>query len=79
LEAIIKYFSSKPARLNTVVESKQKWDAYVEKEGLKEDLQQKHKDGYLDKIEFLNKTDENLLRKRTEYRRAQLEKRLNQT
>ena len=51
--------ASKGPKLNTVEKSRLDWAGYVDKEGIKEELDVagKAKDGYLEKKEFLNRTE----------------------
>ncbi|KAI8808204.1 bucentaur or craniofacial development-domain-containing protein [Cladochytrium replicatum] len=45
-------------KLNTLEKSKKDWAAFVSKEGIEDDLKQHNKDGYLEKVAFLQRTDE---------------------
>ncbi|PVU89563.1 hypothetical protein BB559_005064 [Furculomyces boomerangus] len=45
-------------KLNTVEKSKLQWDNYVEKEDIKDELTRHNKDGYVEKMEFLQRVDE---------------------
>ncbi|KAI9137727.1 bucentaur or craniofacial development-domain-containing protein [Paraphysoderma sedebokerense] len=45
-------------KLNTLEKSKQDWNKFVDKEGIKDELQYKNKDGYLEKVDFLKRMDE---------------------
>ncbi|KAJ3396852.1 hypothetical protein HDU92_001686 [Lobulomyces angularis] len=45
-------------RLNTLEKSKLDWNKFVESEGIAEDLKRANKDGYVEKVQFLNRTDE---------------------
>lgn len=50
---------AKGAKLNTIEKSKLDWAGYVDKEGIKEELDvaEKAKDGYLGKMDFLGRVD----------------------
>ncbi|KAM0752904.1 BCNT-domain-containing protein [Meredithblackwellia eburnea MCA 4105] len=48
---------AKPAKLNTLEKSKLDWNRFVDKEELAEDLSNARKDGYLEKQDFLRRTD----------------------
>ncbi|KAL8277130.1 hypothetical protein RQP46_010458 [Phenoliferia psychrophenolica] len=48
---------SKPAKLNTLEKSKLDWNKFVDKEDLSDDLTKARKDGYLEKQDFLSRTD----------------------
>lgn len=55
-----KYNVSEAIRLNTLEKSKLDWNKFVVEEGIKEDLKMKNRDGYIEKIGFLNQTDERM-------------------
>lgn len=50
---------SQAPKLNTVMKSKMDWMAYVDRTGLKNDLEvhSRAKEGYLDRMEFLGRVD----------------------
>ncbi|OMJ24090.1 SWR1-complex protein 5 [Smittium culicis] len=45
-------------KLNTVEQSKMKWDKLVEKEDIKAELQNHNKDGYVEKLEFIDRVND---------------------
>ncbi|OMJ27682.1 SWR1-complex protein 5 [Smittium culicis] len=45
-------------KLNTVEQSKMKWDKMVEKEDIKAELQNHNKDGYVEKLEFIDRVND---------------------
>jgi hypothetical protein len=47
--------------MNTLDKSKQDWNKYVDREGIREDLQYTNKDGYMEKVEFLQRVDDRRL------------------
>jgi hypothetical protein len=47
--------------MNTLDKSRQDWNKYVDREGIREDLQYKNKDGYMEKVEFLQRVDDRRL------------------
>jgi hypothetical protein len=47
--------------MNTQDKSRQDWNKYVDREGIREDLQYKNKDGYMEKVEFLQRVDDRRL------------------
>lgn len=51
--------SNQAPKLNTVIKSKLDWMEYVDRAGLKNDLEvhSRAKEGYLDRMEFLNRVD----------------------
>jgi Bucentaur or craniofacial development len=53
LEAIAK--STKPPKLSVLEKSKLDWAGFVDKEGIKDDLTQYNKDGYVERQEFLKR------------------------
>ncbi|ORY84152.1 bucentaur or craniofacial development-domain-containing protein [Leucosporidium creatinivorum] len=48
----------KPAKLNTLEKSKLDWNKFVDKEDLSDSLTHARKDGYLDKQDFLGRTEQ---------------------
>ncbi|KAI5309657.1 swr complex subunit [Ascosphaera atra] len=52
--------ATKGPKLNTVMKSKLDWAAYVDKAGIKEDLDthSRAKEGYLERMDFLNRVDQ---------------------
>jgi hypothetical protein len=53
-----KYKVAESIRLNTLEKSKLDWNKFIEEEGIKDELVRKNKDGYLEKVAFLNRVDE---------------------
>lgn len=51
------YGVKKPAKLNTLEKSKLDWNQFVGKEGIEEELKHHNKDGYMEKVAFLQRTD----------------------
>lgn len=51
--------TAKGPKLNTVMKSKLDWAAYVDREGIKDDLDvhSKAKEGYMDRMDFLGRVD----------------------
>lgn len=50
---------AKPSKLNTLEKSKLDWSSYVQKEdGLVDDLEKARKGGYLEKMDFVRRTEE---------------------
>ncbi|KAI5481013.1 craniofacial development protein 1 [Pseudohyphozyma bogoriensis] len=49
---------AKPAKLNTLEKSKMDWNKFVAKEDLSDDLTRARKDGYLEKQDFLQRTEQ---------------------
>jgi len=52
------YGVKKPAKMNTLEKSKLDWNAFVGKEGIEDELKHHNKDGYMEKVAFLQRTDE---------------------
>ncbi|KAG0204020.1 swr complex subunit [Mortierella sp. GBA30] len=52
------YGVKKPAKLNTLEKSKLDWKNFVGKEGIEDELKHHNKDGYMEKVAFLQRTDE---------------------
>ncbi|KAG0030826.1 swr complex subunit [Podila clonocystis] len=51
------YGVKKPAKLNTLEKSKLDWNQFVGKEGIEDELKHHNKDGYMEKVAFLQRTD----------------------
>ncbi|KAF9581142.1 serine/threonine protein kinase, CMGC, CDC2/CDK sub, partial [Lunasporangiospora selenospora] len=70
------YGVKKPAKLNTLEKSKLDWNQFVGKEGIEDELKHHNKDGYMEKVAFLQRTDERRdeelqrLKKRSEVHKA---------
>ncbi|KAG0322241.1 Craniofacial development protein 1 [Linnemannia gamsii] len=52
------YGVKKPPKLNTLEKSKLDWKNFVGKEGIEDELKHHNKDGYMEKVAFLQRTDE---------------------
>ena len=52
------YGVKKPAKMNTLEKSKLDWNTFVGKEGIEDELKHHNKDGYMEKVAFLQRTDE---------------------
>ncbi|KAK2751078.1 swr complex subunit [Myotisia sp. PD_48] len=65
--------AAKGPKLNTVMKSKLDWAAYVDKEGIKDDLDvhSKAKEGYMGRMDFLNRVED---KREEERRNARLKK-----
>ncbi|KAJ1569453.1 Craniofacial development protein 1, partial [Nowakowskiella sp. JEL0078] len=55
-----KYGVPTATKLNTLEKSKVDWNMFVVNEGIRDELTQKNKDGYLEKVAFLQRTDERI-------------------
>jgi hypothetical protein len=47
--------------MNTLEKSRLDWQGYVEREGIKDDLKYTNKDGYMEKVAFLQRVDDRRL------------------
>ncbi|KAF9361172.1 Craniofacial development protein 1 [Mortierella sp. AD094] len=52
------YGVKKPPKMNTLEKSKLDWNNFVGKEGIEDELKHHNKDGYMEKVAFLQRTDE---------------------
>ncbi|KAF9434748.1 swr complex subunit [Entomortierella beljakovae] len=52
------YGVKKPPKMNTLEKSKLDWNSFVGKEGIEDELKHHNKDGYMEKVAFLQRTDE---------------------
>ncbi|KAG0252446.1 Craniofacial development protein 1 [Mortierella polycephala] len=52
------YGVKKPPKLNTLEKSKLDWKNFVGKEGIEDELKHHNKDGYMERVAFLQRTDE---------------------
>ncbi|KAF9998613.1 Craniofacial development protein 1 [Entomortierella chlamydospora] len=52
------YGVKKPPKMNTLEKSKLDWKNFVGKEGIEDELKHHNKDGYMEKVAFLQRTDE---------------------
>ena len=48
----------KPAKLNVLEKSRLDWAGFVDKEGISDELKQHNKDGYVERQEFLRRSDD---------------------
>ncbi|CEG63764.1 Putative FAFL017Wp [Rhizopus microsporus] len=62
LSSLVSQYNIKVPKMNTLEKSKLDWKTFVEKEGIKDELTYKNKDGYVEKVEFLQRVDERRLR-----------------
>ena len=49
---------SKKQKINVLDKSKHDWNSFVDKTGIRDDLEHHNKDGYLDRVSFLQRADE---------------------
>ena len=49
---------SKKQKINVLDKSKHDWNSYVDQTGIRDDLEHHNKDGYLDRVSFLQRADE---------------------
>lgn len=49
---------AKKQKINVLDKSHHDWNTYVDKTGMGDDLERNKKDGYLDKVSFLERADE---------------------
>ncbi|KAI9304413.1 bucentaur or craniofacial development-domain-containing protein [Cunninghamella echinulata] len=61
LSSLVSQYNIKVPKMNTLDKSKLDWQGYVEREGIKEDLKYKNKDGYTEKVAFLQRVDDRRL------------------
>jgi hypothetical protein len=47
---------NKPAKMNVLEKSRMDWAGFVDKEGINDDLKRFNKDGYVERQEFLKRT-----------------------
>ncbi|KAF9907012.1 swr complex subunit [Linnemannia zychae] len=66
------YGVKKPPKLNTLEKSKLDWKNFVGKEGIEDELKHHNKDGYMEKVAFLQRTDE---RRDAEYQQLKKKRR----
>ncbi|KAI8089408.1 bucentaur or craniofacial development-domain-containing protein [Halteromyces radiatus] len=58
LSDLVSQYNIKVPKINTLEKSRLDWQGYVEREGIKEDLKFKNKDGYMEKVAFLQRVDD---------------------
>ncbi|CAO3630486.1 unnamed protein product [Cunninghamella echinulata] len=61
LSSLVSQYNIKVPKMNTLDKSRLDWQGYVEREGIKEDLKYKNKDGYTEKVAFLQRVDDRRL------------------
>ncbi|KAI8989994.1 bucentaur or craniofacial development-domain-containing protein [Pilobolus umbonatus] len=58
LSSLISQYNIKEPKMNTLEKSRLDWQGYVDREGIREELKYKNKDGYMEKVAFLNRVDD---------------------
>ncbi|KAG2180437.1 hypothetical protein INT44_003441 [Umbelopsis vinacea] len=58
LSALVSQYNIKTPKMNTLDKSKLDWQGYVDREGIRDDLKYKNKDGYMEKVAFLQRVDD---------------------
>ena len=61
LSALVSQYGIKVPKMNTLEKSRLDWQGYVDREGLRDDLKYKNKDGYMEKVAFLQRVDDRRL------------------
>ncbi|KAI7900497.1 bucentaur or craniofacial development-domain-containing protein, partial [Cokeromyces recurvatus] len=61
LSSLISKYNIKEPKINTLEKSKLDWQRYVEREGIRDELTYKNKDGYMEKVAFLQRVDDRRL------------------
>ncbi|CAO3665785.1 unnamed protein product [Umbelopsis vinacea] len=61
LSALVSQYNIKTPKMNTLDKSKLDWQGYVDREGIREDLKYQNKDGYMEKVAFLQRVDDRRL------------------
>lgn len=61
LSSLVSQYDIKIPKMNTLEKSKLDWQKFVEKEDIQDDLKYKNKDGYMEKVEFLQRVDDRRL------------------
>ncbi|CAO3628928.1 unnamed protein product [Mucor hiemalis] len=61
LSSLVSQYNIKEPKLNTLEKSKLDWQGYVDREGIKDELKYKNKDGYMEKVAFLQRVDDRRL------------------
>ncbi|KAI8987499.1 bucentaur or craniofacial development-domain-containing protein [Mycotypha africana] len=74
LSALISKYNIKEPKMNTLEKSKLDWNNYVEKEGIKDELSYKNKDGYMEKVAFLQRVDDRRLHQLKEGQKSSIKK-----
>ncbi|CAO3594136.1 unnamed protein product [Absidia cylindrospora] len=58
LSDLVSQYNIKVPKINTLEKSRLDWQGYVEREGIKDDLKYTNKDGYMEKVAFLQRVDD---------------------
>ncbi|KAI7894629.1 bucentaur or craniofacial development-domain-containing protein [Mucor mucedo] len=61
LSSLVSQYNIKEPKMNTLDKSKLDWQGYVDREGIRDDLKYKNKDGYMEKVAFLQRVDDRRL------------------
>ncbi|CAO3631790.1 unnamed protein product [Cunninghamella blakesleeana] len=61
LSSLVSQYNIKTPKMNTLDKSRLDWQGYVDREGIKDDLKYKNKDGYMEKVAFLQRVDDRRL------------------
>ncbi|KAI8147606.1 bucentaur or craniofacial development-domain-containing protein, partial [Fennellomyces sp. T-0311] len=61
LSALVSQYNIKVPKMNTLEKSRLDWQGYVDREGIRDDLKYKNKDGYMEKVAFLQRVDDRRL------------------
>jgi hypothetical protein len=61
LSDLVSQYNIKVPKMNTLEKSRLDWQGYVEREGIKDDLKYTNKDGYMEKVAFLQRVDDRRL------------------
>jgi hypothetical protein len=61
LSSLVSQYNIKEPKMNTLEKSKLDWQGYVDREGIRDDLKYKNKDGYMEKVAFLQRVDDRRL------------------
>ncbi|KAI7865842.1 bucentaur or craniofacial development-domain-containing protein [Spinellus fusiger] len=58
LSDLVSRYNIKVPKMNTLEKSRLDWQGYVDREGIREDLRYQNKDGYMEKVAFLQRVDD---------------------
>ncbi|KAI8063653.1 bucentaur or craniofacial development-domain-containing protein [Gilbertella persicaria] len=61
LSSLVSKYNIKEPKMNTLEKSKLDWQGFVDKEGIRDELKYKNKDGYMEKVAFLQRVDDRRL------------------
>ncbi|KAI9487297.1 MAG: bucentaur or craniofacial development-domain-containing protein [Benjaminiella poitrasii] len=61
LSSLVSKYNIKEPKMNTLEKSKLDWQKYVDREGIRDELTYKNKDGYMEKVAFLQRVDDRRL------------------